>query len=137
MATLDDLTDQMGSEKFHAVGKLAGVSNSSDSLFANLQIINDPFVLEPGLGVVEVLIGGDHVTVKGWSEVIQGVLGFVVPFGLGFFGSELPMMVDHLGSESLVGQGVDHIGIWTKVWNWVVDFVTELWFLVLVLIASS
>jgi len=105
-------------------------------LLVELDISNNPLVLEGSLSIGEMLGSGDHVSVKGWSEVVIGVLGLVVPFGLWLLGSKVPVVVDHDGGEFLVFEGGDHVWISTIVWHWVVDWVSKLCLFVLVLGAS-
>ena len=45
-------------------------------------------------------------------------------------------MVDHLGSKGLVVKSGDHVWVWAIIWDWVVNWVAELWLLVLVLVAT-
>jgi len=94
-------------------------------------------VAEVLLGVGEVLVGGDDVTIKLWSEVIVNVLGWVVPFGLGSISSD-PEFVRLLGlSNSEIIEVINDVSVNTEVWNSVVDLVTEWLLLVLVLSAAS
>ena len=89
------------------------------------------------LGVSEVLVSGDDVTVKLWSEVVVNVLSWVVPFGLGGLGTELELVRLHGFGKLKRSVVVDDVGINTEVWNWVVDLVSEWLLLVLVLSATS
>jgi len=38
-------------------------------------------VIEASLSIVKVLLGGDDITVKSWSEVVIDVLGWILPLG--------------------------------------------------------
>jgi len=94
-------------------------------------------VAEVLLSVGEVLVGGDDITIKLWSEVIVNVLGWVVPFGLGSISSDLEF-VRLLGlSNSEISEVINDVSVNTEVWNSVVDLVTEWLLLVLVLSAAS
>ena len=90
-----------------------------------------------GLGVGKVLSSGDHVTSELWSEVVKGILGDVVPFGLGSLGSEFPL-VSEVGLGISEGGGVvNDILVDSVVWNWIVQWISEWSLLVLVLGASG
>ena len=94
-------------------------------------------VAEVLLGVSEVLVCSDDVTVKLWSEVVVDILGWVMPLGLGCLSSELESVGFHALSKLKRSVVVDDVGVNAEVWNWVVDLVTEWLLLVLVLGATS
>ena len=89
------------------------------------------------LGVSQVLVGGDNVAIKLWSEVIVDILSWVMPLSLGGLSSELKLVGLHALSELKRSVVVDDISINTEVWYWIVDLVTQWLLLVLVLSATS
>jgi len=96
-----------------------------------------PVVAEVLLGVSEVLVGGDNVTVEFWGEVVIDVLGWVVPSGLGGISSD-PEFVRLLGFGNFeISEVINDVSVNTEVWNSVVDLVTEWLLLVLVLGAAG
>jgi len=96
-----------------------------------------PVVAEVLLGVSEVLVGGDNVTVEFWGEVVIDVLGWVVPSGLRSFSSDLEF-VRLLGFGNFeISEVINDVSVNTEVWNSVVDLVSEWLLLVLVLSAAS
>jgi len=47
----------------------------------SLHVLNDPLMVKLGLRIIKILLGGNHISIKLWCEVIHGVLGYVVMFG--------------------------------------------------------
>jgi len=47
----------------------------------SLHVLDDPLMVKFGLRIIKILLGGNHISIKFWCEVIHGVLGFVVMFG--------------------------------------------------------
>jgi len=41
----------------------------------SLHVLDDPLVVLFSLSISKILMGGDHVNIKFWCEVIHGVLG--------------------------------------------------------------
>jgi len=96
-----------------------------------------PVVTEGGLGIGQVLVGGDNITIELRSEVVIDILGWVVPFGLGSISSKsklVRLLGLSNGERSVV---INDVSVNTEVWNSVVDLVTEWLLLVLVLSAAS
>jgi len=96
-----------------------------------------PVVTEVGLGIGQVLVGGDNITIELRSEVVIDILGWVVPFGLGSISSKSKLVRFHTlgsGERSVV---INDVSVNTEVWNSIVDLVTEWLLLVLVLGAAS
>ena len=89
------------------------------------------------LSITEVLLGGDHIGIELGSEVVVGVLRWVVPFSFRSISSH-----DKFVGEStlrklervMAGQ---NLVINSEVWNWVVNVITSWLLLVLILGASS
>lgn len=54
--------------------------------------LDNPFVTKICLGITKIFFGSDHITIERWSKVIESVFGDIVPFGLGGFGSEDPVV---------------------------------------------
>lgn len=44
----------------------------------SLHVLDDPLVVLFSLSISKILMGGDHVNIKFWCEVIHGVLGWVM-----------------------------------------------------------
>ena len=95
-----------------------------------------PVVAEVLLGVGEVLVRRDDITVEPWSEVVVDVLGWVVPFGLGSLGSELESVALHALGELEGSVVVEDVRVNTEVWHWVVDLVTE-WLLLMLILGAA
>ena len=96
-----------------------------------------PVMVEVGLGISEVLVRRNDITIELWSEVVVNVLGWVVPLGLGGLGTHLKYVGLHALSELEGIVIVEDVGVNAEVWNWVVDLVAEWLLLVLVLGATG
>jgi len=89
------------------------------------------------LGISKVLVGCDDITIELWSEVVVNILGYVMPFLLGSFSSEIKLVLLHSFGKLEGSVIINDISINSEVWNWIVDFISTLLLLVLVLIASG
>ena len=125
---------------------LSATSGGADwiglKLMINLQVgveldCKFPVVAEVLLGIGEVLVGGDHIAIELWSEVVVNILSWVVPFLLRCLSSELKFVGFHALGKLERSVVVDNVGVNTEVWNWVVDLVAEWLLLMLVLSATS
>jgi len=70
-------------------------------------------------------------------EVVKGILGFVVDLCLSFGGSKLKLMVHLVLGQTKICVRVNHVLVFTKVRNWVVDWITKCSLLLFVLRAST
>lgn len=100
-------------------------------------VFDNPLVAKLVLRVGEVLQGVLDVGVVLRSEIIGGVLGDVVPFGSGLFGSHNDLVVVHSFGNADGILGTNHIGIRAERWNEVVEVITKRSLLMSVLGASS
>jgi len=50
----------------------------------SLHVLDDPFVFKSWLRVIKILLGRNDISIELWLEVIQGIFGWVVPFGFRF-----------------------------------------------------
>jgi hypothetical protein len=119
---------------------LSATSRRADWIRSNVGIKLDcklPMVAKILLGVSEVLVGRDDITIELRSEVVVDILGWVLPLGLGGGGTNLELVTDHLLGEREGLEVIVDVLVSSEVWNWVVDVVAELGLLVLVLSASS
>jgi len=94
-------------------------------------------VAEDVLRIGEVLSGRDHITIKLWSKVVVGVLGWVVPFSLGSISSHFKIMTESTLRDFEGVVGLKDFVINSEVWDWVVDVVATCLLLVLVLGATG
>jgi len=101
--------------------------------FGSSSIIDHPLVAKIALGIFQVLGGGDHITIKSGSEVVVNILGWVLPFRVG----EVELVTNHTFGSLERSKVVVDIIVGSKVWDEVVDVVSELLLLVLVLGATS
>lgn len=89
------------------------------------------------LSLSEMLGRGDHIAVEPGSEVVVGIFGWVMPFGLRFLGGHLQVVSERvLGNLERVVV-IEDIVVDAEVGNEVVDVVTAWLLLVLVLVAAG
>ena len=89
------------------------------------------------LSISKILIGGDDIAIKLWSEVIIDILSNVMPLFLGGFSTQSKLMLFHTFSKIERSMVIKDISINTEVWNWVVNLVTSLLLFMFVLITTS
>ena len=87
----------------------------------------------------EVEVGGSilHVFVELWRVIVIGLLGFVLPLGLGFVGSHNKLVLEHTFGDGEVLVSTDDVFIDTKINNWVIFIITWILLLVLILVATT
>jgi len=87
----------------------------------------------------EIEVGGGvvHVSVKFWGVVVIGLLGWVLPLGLGLVGSHNEFVLEHTLSNGEIFVSSEDVSVDTEVWNWVILVVTGFLLLVLILVASG
>ena len=66
----------------------------------SLILLDFPVVIESGLSISEVFKRELDIIFVSWLEVVQSIEGFVMPFLLGLFGSEYPLVFLLLFSNS-------------------------------------
>ena len=100
----------------------------------NIIGIKRELVAQFGLGVLEIVSGVNDISIKCWTIIVEGLLGWVEWW---LEELEVPVMSNNtFGDPEILGI-VNNISVDTKVWNWIVDWIWELLMLVLVLSASS
>ena len=77
-------------------------------------------MVKSGFSGFQVLLGGDHVSVKLWCEVVHGVGSFVV--ALVFITVPVPFFSGDLFSNTNVDERVLDVSIHTEGWNTVVHW---------------
>ena len=89
------------------------------------------------LNLVDGRFSSSHVNIELWSEVIIDFLGRVLPLLLRFFGSHDQVVADHFLSKIKIFKVSLDISVLAKVWNWIIDVISSILFLVLILVASG
>jgi len=107
-----------------AAGRRADWVRLKLDISADLEIIDDPFMVERVLGVSEMLGGGDHVWIELGSEVIIGVLRWVMPLSLRFFGSHLEFVTESTFRDLKGVMVFEDFVVNTQVWHWIINIIT-------------
>lgn len=94
-------------------------------------------MVKTDLSIIKILVGGDNVAVELGGEVVVGVLGDIMPFSLRLLSSHNKLVLLHALGNVERSISINHIGVSSEVWDWVVNFVTTLLLLVLVLVAAG
>jgi len=87
----------------------------------------------------EVEVGGSilHVFVELWRVIVIGLLGFVLPLGLGFIGSHDELVLNNTFGNGEIFMSTNDVFVNTKINNWIVLVITWILLLVLILVAST
>ena len=96
-------------------------------------------VLVSELTFDEVKVGGSimHVSIELWRVVVIGLLGFVLPLGLGFVSSHDELVLDDTFGNGEIFVSTNDVFVNTKINNWIVLIIAWILLLVLVLVASA
>jgi len=72
-----------------------------------------------------------NIFIKFWFEIVQSILGFIMPFSLWIRSSEIPFMIVHLFSYfDTVGSSFN-VSVLSKIWNWIINWITKRFFLMI------
>ena len=92
---------------------------------------------ESSLGIAIVGDGSSDITVKVWSEVVVDIVCLVSVLLPAFWCLEGPLLSDHFGGDSFVGESVCDVVVLAEVWDWIVSWWFGSWRWVLVLATAS
>jgi len=77
------------------------------------------------LSVLKILQGSSNVFIISWLEVVVSVLGIIMPFGSGCFGSHDEFVVQLFFDDSQIVLEITDLVVFTEVGDSIVDIVAK------------
>jgi len=118
---------------------LTASSRGADWITGSISLDEGPWlVLVAEFTFDEIEVGGGvvHVSVKFWGVVVIGLLGWVLPLGLGLVGSHNEFVLEHTLSNGEIFVSSEDVSVDTKIWDWIILIITSFLLLVLILVAA-
>ena len=96
-----------------------------------------PMMSQSPLRIGKILIGRKNINIELGGEIVVSVFGYVMPLGFRSIGTHLKLMLlDTLSKLKRMDVG-DHVGVFAKIGNIVINLITQFLFLVIFFTASG